>query len=58
MKQEVAERWVDVIDEWIGGREPTREELEELREELEKLQQPFRASGSSEEISNALQERS
>lgn len=41
MKQEDAERWVDAIDEWIGGREPTHEELEELREELEKMATTF-----------------
>lgn len=41
MRQEEAEQWVDVIDEWLGGREPTREELEELREQLERIATNF-----------------
>lgn len=41
MKQEDAEHWVDVIDEWIGGREPTREELEKLREQMEQIATTF-----------------
>ncbi len=41
MQQEEAERWVEVIDEWLEGREPTRDELEELREQLERIATTF-----------------